>query len=159
MSGTPPAETVLGSPVRRRVGLGGGAARVELADGRTVLVKQGVPTAVAAEAAGLRWLRVPDGPPVPAVLDEQPGLLVTEFVPAAEPEPAAAAELGRRLAGLHAAGAPAFGAGPRAPRPRPGSGGRRCGTCRRPTGTGLGCAGTPPTGCSPTCAGPVTPGG
>jgi fructosamine-3-kinase len=112
MSGTPPAESVLGSPVRRRVGLGGGAARVELADGRTVLVKQGVPTAVAAEAAGLRWLRVPDGPPVPAVLDEQPGLLITEFVPAAEPEPAAAAELGRRLAGLHAAGAPAFGAGP-----------------------------------------------
>jgi fructosamine-3-kinase len=49
---------------------------------------------------------------VPAVLDERPGLLVTEFVQAAEPEPAAAAELGRRLAALHAAGAPAFGAGP-----------------------------------------------
>jgi fructosamine-3-kinase len=112
MSGDAPAESVLGSPVRRRVGLGGGATRVELADGRTVLVKQGVPTAVAAEAAGLRWLRVAGGPPVPAVLDERPGLLVTEFVQVAEPAPAAAAELGRRLADLHAAGAPAFGAGP-----------------------------------------------
>jgi fructosamine-3-kinase len=112
MSGDAPAESVLGSPVRRQVGLGGGATRVELADGRTVLVKQGVSTAVAAEAAGLRWLRVSGGPPVPAVLDEQPGLLVTEFVQVAEPAPAAAAELGRRLADLHAAGAPAFGAGP-----------------------------------------------
>ena len=37
-----------------------GRSRVELADGRTVLVKDGrVPAAVAAEAAGLRWLRVP----------------------------------------------------------------------------------------------------
>ena len=42
---------VLGVPVRRSTPLGGGAARVELADGRTVVVKDG-PT-VAAEAAGL----------------------------------------------------------------------------------------------------------
>jgi fructosamine-3-kinase len=49
---------------------------------------------------------------VPAVLDEQPELLVTEFVPPGAATPVAAADLGRRLAALHAAGAPAFGAGP-----------------------------------------------
>lgn len=111
MSGDAPA-VVMGAAVRRRVPLGGGAARVELADGRTLLVKRGPSTALAAEAAGLRWVRVPDGPAVPAVLDEQPGALVTEYVPTAPPAPGAAAELGRRLAALHGAGAPVFGAGP-----------------------------------------------
>ena len=151
---------ILGSAVRRSVPLGGGAARVELADGRTVVVKDG--PGVAAEAAGLRWLAVPGGPPVLAVLaldEERPGRvprddarasqagtrvrpddtgasrsdtrarradapvrpgdgaersarLVTALVPAGRPSPAAAADLGRRLAVLHGAGAPAFGAGP-----------------------------------------------
>jgi fructosamine-3-kinase len=108
----PAPDSVLGSAVRRRVGLGGGAARVELADGRTVLLKRSAPTAVAAEAAGLRWLRAPGGPPVPAVLEAGPDFLVTEYVRSATPEPAAAAAFGRRLAVLHAAGAPVFGAGP-----------------------------------------------
>ena len=58
--------TIVGSAVRRSVPLGGGAARVELADGRVVVVKEG--PGVAAEAAGLRWLAVPGGPPLPAVL-------------------------------------------------------------------------------------------
>jgi fructosamine-3-kinase len=101
---------VLGVPVRRSTPLGGGAARVELADGRTVVVKDG-PTVVA-EAAGLRWLAVPDGPPVPEVLGCGGGRLVTAYVPHGRASPAAAAQLGRRLAVLHGAGAPAFGSGP-----------------------------------------------
>jgi fructosamine-3-kinase len=102
--------SVLGVPVRRSVPLGGGTARVELADGRTVVVKEGV--GVAAEAAGLAWLAVPGGPPVPAVLELDRGRLVTECVAAGRPSASAAAQLGRRLAVLHAAGASAFGAGP-----------------------------------------------
>ena len=96
--------------VLRSTPLGGGAARVELAGGRTVVAKEG--PGVAAEAVGLRWLAVPGGPPVPAVLALEGERLVTEYVPTGRPSAAAAAELGRRLAVLHAAGAPAFGSGP-----------------------------------------------
>ncbi len=105
-------ELVTGVAARRSAPLGGGASRVELVDGRTVLVKDAEPGAVVAEAAGLRWLRIPGGPAVPAVLEERPGRLVTEFVRIGAPDPAAAAGFGRRLATLHATGAPAFGAGP-----------------------------------------------
>jgi fructosamine-3-kinase len=83
-----------------------------LVDGRDAMVKRDDDAAVAAEAAGLRWLRVPGGPPVPEVLDERPGELVTALVAPGRPGVAAAAEFGRRLAVLHAAGAPAFGAAP-----------------------------------------------
>ena len=101
---------ILGVRVRRSVPLGGGAARVELADGRTVVVKDG-PSA-AAEAAGLRWLAVPEAPPVPRVLACDGDRLVTTYVPAGHDSAEAAARLGRGLAVLHAAGAPSFGAGP-----------------------------------------------
>jgi fructosamine-3-kinase len=104
--------TVLGAAVRDQVPLGGGAARVTLADGRTVLVKDGGPAAIMAEAAGLRWLGSAGGAPVPAVLDVDGGRLVTEFVASGAPGPRAAEELGRGLARMHAAGAPAFGAAP-----------------------------------------------
>jgi fructosamine-3-kinase len=96
--------------VRRSTPLGGGAARVELADGRVVVVKDGA--GVAAEAAGLGWLAVPGGPPVPEVLALDGPRLVTTYVPPGRPSAAAAADLGRRLATLHAAGAEAFGTGP-----------------------------------------------
>jgi fructosamine-3-kinase len=106
--------------VRRLLGVGvravsGGApARVELDDGRTVVVKNGAadPGSVPAEAAGLRWLGVPDGPPVPAVLADDDEWLVTELVPSGRPSADAAAGLGRRLAALHTAGADFFGAAP-----------------------------------------------
>jgi fructosamine-3-kinase len=98
--------------VRHTVPLGGGASRTELADGRTVLVKRGPVTAIAAEAAGLRWLRVPGGPAVPAVLAVDAEQLVTEFVRSGPPGPGAAADLGRRLATLHATGATGFGTAP-----------------------------------------------
>jgi fructosamine-3-kinase len=104
---------VLGVETRRTVPLGGGAERAELADGRTVVVKTGPASAVAAEAAGLRWLAVPGGPPLPEVLGVEPGgRLVTGYVEAGRPSAEAAATLGRRLAVMHGAGAAAFGAAP-----------------------------------------------
>jgi fructosamine-3-kinase len=89
-----------------------GVRRVRLAAGREAVVKRDEPVALVAEAAGLRWLRVSGGPPVPEVFDERPGELVSAFVPAGRASAEAAAEFGRRLAVLHAAGAPAFGAPP-----------------------------------------------
>jgi fructosamine-3-kinase len=103
---------VLGAEVHQRVPLGGGAARVRLADGRTVVVKDGDEPAIAAEAAGLRWLGAAGGARVPAVLDVDGGRLVTELIEGGAPSARAAEELGRALARTHAAGAPAFGAAP-----------------------------------------------
>jgi fructosamine-3-kinase len=100
--------SVLGRAVRRAARLGPAVERVELDDGRTVVVKTGA--GLAAEAAGLRWLAVPGGPLVPSVLAEEP--LVTTAVPDGAPSPVAAEEFGRALAVVHAAGAPAFGAPP-----------------------------------------------
>lgn len=67
---------------------------------------------LATEDAGLDWIRVPGGPPVPQVLARRPGGLGLPRIATRPPDPAAAVELGRRLAVLHAAGAPAFGAAP-----------------------------------------------
>lgn len=65
-----------------------------------------------AEAAGLRWIAVPGGPPVPRVLLVEEGRLVIERVPHGQPSQRAAVEFGRRLVTLHNAGAPAFGSPP-----------------------------------------------
>lgn len=65
------------------------------------------------EAAGLRWLASAEaGPRVVAVQDVTPGSITLARVVAARPDRAAAERFGRRLAALHAAGAPAFGAPP-----------------------------------------------
>jgi fructosamine-3-kinase len=85
---------------------------VELGDGRTVVAKRRESGQAMAEAAGLRWLRVPGGPPVPQVHGHNEHWLVTEHIPAGRTDGAAADRLGRQLAVLHAAGAPAFGAPP-----------------------------------------------
>jgi fructosamine-3-kinase len=66
----------------------------------------------ATEAAGLAWIRVPGGPPVPDVVEPPPGGLGITRIREGRPTTAAAEELGRRLAVMHAAGAPAFGAAP-----------------------------------------------
>jgi fructosamine-3-kinase len=69
-----------------------------------------VPTGFfAAEARGLAWLREA-GAPVPEVISALPDLLALEWVEHGEPSPAAAEQLGRDLAAMHRAGAPAFGA-------------------------------------------------
>ncbi|MGH3697621.1 MAG: fructosamine kinase family protein [Pseudonocardiaceae bacterium] len=85
---------------------------VELDEGRTVVAKRGDNGQVQAEAAGLRWLWVPGGPPVPQVHGQDGQWLVTEYVLAGRPDGAAAERFGRQLAALHQAGAPAFGAAP-----------------------------------------------
>jgi fructosamine-3-kinase len=71
----------------------------------------------ATEAAGLRWLDVPDGPRVVRVLDVGAEHLELERLRPTGATPSAARAFGRDLAILHAAGAPAFGALP------PGAGG------------------------------------
>jgi fructosamine-3-kinase len=67
---------------------------------------------LATEAAGLAWIRVPGGPPVPAVVEVGPSQIGMDRVPEGRPSRAAAEQLGRRLAVLHGAGAPAFGSPP-----------------------------------------------
>jgi fructosamine-3-kinase len=66
----------------------------------------------ATEAAGLRWLQVPGGPPVPQVLALTGNGISLTRIPHGTPTRAGAEEFGARLARLHAAGAPAFGAPP-----------------------------------------------
>ncbi len=110
-----PAESVAaitGQPVRTATPLGV-IWHLELGDGRTVVAKRADSGQAMAEAAGLRWLRVPDGPPVPQVHGHDEHWLVTEYIPAGRTDGAAAERLGRQLATLHVAGAAAFGAAPR----------------------------------------------
>ncbi|AKH83446.1 hypothetical protein AA958_15900 [Streptomyces sp. CNQ-509] len=110
------AAALAGAPVRTAIPVGGGdisaAHRLELADGRRVFAKTraGAPADFfAAEAHGLRLLAETGTVPVPAVLGEEPGMILLEWV---EPGPATAAQaerLGRDLAALHATPAAAFG--------------------------------------------------
>lgn len=74
--------------------------------------KRQSPRATAAEAAGLRWLRVEGGPPIPFVHSASGGTLVIDEIPLGEPDLQAAVTFGRRLAVMHLAGAEAFGAPP-----------------------------------------------
>lgn len=102
-----------GRAVAEQRGLSGEVTEVVLDSGDTVAVKRGhAREAVAAEAAGLRWLGEPDAVRVPAVHGNDDEWLVTELVGGGRPTHHAAERLGRGLAALHAAGAPAFGAAP-----------------------------------------------
>ncbi|MGI8801856.1 MAG: fructosamine kinase family protein [Solirubrobacteraceae bacterium] len=88
--------------------------QVVRADGRRSFVKTRVgaaPGEYATEAAGLRWLGQPGGLRVPEVLAVGDEFLELEWVEAGRLDGAGAEELGRGLAAVHAAGAPAFGAG------------------------------------------------
>jgi fructosamine-3-kinase len=67
----------------------------------------------ACEAAGLAWLAAAEsGVPCVRVLDHDATTLTLEHRDVVQPDREDAYELGRRLASTHAAGAPAFGAGP-----------------------------------------------
>jgi fructosamine-3-kinase len=106
-----------GVAVARAARVGGGdindAYRVELEDGTPAFVKTRpdvAPGEYATEADGLRWLADAGGLPVPEVLGVADDALVLEWVD--EGRPGDEAALGRGLARIHAAGAPAFG-GPR----------------------------------------------
>ncbi len=109
----------LGAEIRSERALSGGsindAYRCELSDGRQVFVKTNTryPRMFACEARGLAWLAEPRALRVPAVLavsgDRDPiGFLVLEYLEAA-PSRDREVALGRGLAALHRAGAPAFG--------------------------------------------------
>jgi fructosamine-3-kinase len=76
-------------------------------------VKRGCgPGAIRAEAAGLRWLADSGAVRVPAIRDEDDTRLVIDRIDTGPPTARAAEDLGRGLAALHAAGAPAFGSAP-----------------------------------------------
>ncbi|MEU5693762.1 fructosamine kinase family protein [Actinosynnema sp. NPDC020468] len=93
--------------------LGGEVHEVGLADGDVVVVKRHPDAAgAAAEAAGLAWLAVPGGPPVPRVRGTSGRWLGVDRVPVGRPTVEAAEEFGRALAVLHLAGAEAFGVPP-----------------------------------------------
>lgn len=66
------------------------------------------------EAAGLRWLTVPDGPRVVRVLATNPEFLDLENVTESAPDAEGAYYLGSGLAVMHDAGADAFGVPPAA---------------------------------------------
>lgn len=77
------------------------------------LKRGGAPGSAAAEAAGLRWLREGSSTVVEVLsLDDAANTLTIETVNPARPTVEAAAQAGRELAGIHAAGASAFGAPP-----------------------------------------------
>ncbi|MGH3982971.1 MAG: fructosamine kinase family protein [Pseudonocardiaceae bacterium] len=71
---------ITGQPVRAATPRGS-VWLIELGDGRTVVAKRGESGQALAEAAGLRWLQVPGGPPVPQVHGHDGQWLVTEHVP------------------------------------------------------------------------------
>ncbi len=96
--------------------VGGGyineAFRVELAGGETAFVKTRAapqPGEYRAEAEGLRWLGEAGGLRTPAVLEVSDSYLALEWLQVGSLSADGAAELGRGLALVHAAGAPCFG--------------------------------------------------
>ncbi len=93
--------------------LSGAVVEVTLDGGQLVVVKgDDAPGAVAAEAAGLRWLADAGAVRVPAVRGVDERWLVTDLVRTGPPSARAAVRFGRDLAALHASGVPAFGAPP-----------------------------------------------
>ncbi|MFD7919246.1 fructosamine kinase family protein [Streptomyces sp. NPDC059740] len=107
------AGRLTGRPVTAVRPTGAGLTRLELEGVGAVLVKRGSgPGAAPAEAAGLRWLAEAEAVPVPRVHGADADRLVIDVVSEGRPSPDAARELGRSLAALHAAGAPAFGSPP-----------------------------------------------
>ena len=119
-------ESALGHEVRGASRVSGGdlndAWRVDLDDGSAAFVKTSAnarPGGYAAEAQGLRWLAEPGALDVPAVLVEVdppeedhdgPRLLALEWIDEGSLDAAGEEALGRGLAKVHEAGAPAFGA-------------------------------------------------
>ena len=90
------------------------AYRADLDDGRRVFVKthdDPPPSFFTTEATGLRWLRDVGSVLVPEVLavSDDPPFLALEWIDEGRPGPGTEADLGRGLAELHLAGAPAFG--------------------------------------------------
>ena len=110
--------SVLGRDVDRLVPLGGGdvadSYRALLDDGSAVFAKtkaDAVPGFFTTEANGLTWLRAADAVAIPEVLGvgDDPPFLIQEWIDPGTPGRDTEADLGRKLAALHRAGAPFFG--------------------------------------------------
>jgi fructosamine-3-kinase len=107
------AEELCGVQASSAQPIGGAAYRVELANGDAVVAKRHEhPNAAPAEAASLTWLAEPGVVNVPKVFAHDENWLVTELVEGGRATSEGAEDLGRNLAKLHGAGAPAFGAAP-----------------------------------------------
>jgi fructosamine-3-kinase len=111
------AEQLLGTAVVATSPVAGGdictSTRLRLGDGTSALVKtrSHAPEGFfAAEARGLRWLAEPEAVAVAEVLAVADDCLVLRWVEPTRAGAELAAQLGRGLARLHAAGAPCFGA-------------------------------------------------
>jgi fructosamine-3-kinase len=105
------AAELTGVPATSAHRLGDAVYEVELSDGDLVVAKHhGYPSAVLAEAKSLDWIAEPGVVPVPAIRGHNDQWLVIDQIEAGQPEHAEA--LGRGLAELHLAGAPAFGSPP-----------------------------------------------
>ena len=140
------AARALGRPLAGARRVGGGdindAWLVELDDGTRAFVKTrsgARPGEYATEAAGLRWLGEAEGGlPVPEVLavrdagGDAPPFLALAWIDEGRLDAGGEEELGRGLARVHAAGAPAFGAPP----PGAPGGGLRLGAVELPAATG-----------------------
>ena len=88
---------------------------VELEGGGRLFVKtraDALPGEYATEAAGLAWLAGAGGVRVPEVVAIGDAFLALRWIDAGRLDAAGEEELGRGLAAIHAAGAPAFGAPP-----------------------------------------------
>jgi fructosamine-3-kinase len=110
---TEPVARLTGHTVTESRPMAGDLREAVLDDGRVVMLKRGhAPGATAAEAAGLRWLASAASVPVPSVAGHDENWLVIDRIPEGRSSAPAAERLGRGLARLHAAGAPAFGAAP-----------------------------------------------
>jgi fructosamine-3-kinase len=114
-------ERLLGCGVLAAQSLGGGHGvlhyRLTLSGGRSAFAKiqdqnpsGNGQDSFAAEAHGLSWLGEARAAPVPVVLASDAVFLVTEWIDAGRPTPAAATTFGHELARLHATGAASFGA-------------------------------------------------
>ena len=92
---------------------GGRSARVRLGDGRDAFAKvwPDAPEGFfEAEANGLSWLAEAGAVELPGLLAVTDGGILLSWVEQGPPSAAAAETLGRQLARMHSAGAPAFGA-------------------------------------------------
>jgi fructosamine-3-kinase len=114
-------EEAVGAPIEAVASVHGGdtaqAYRVDVRGGTTYFAKthrSPPPGFFTTEAAGLSWLHDAGAVPVPSVVavsdgDPGPPFLVLEWVEQGRPTADTEPDLGRRLARLHRAGAPAFG--------------------------------------------------
>lgn len=111
--------SALGEPIALTGAASGGSigavATARTASGRTLIVKSHPhppPHMFSCEARGLAWLTVDGGPRTPQVLavsDHDPAFIALEFIASGPVGVRDEALIGRRLAALHAAGAPQFG--------------------------------------------------